>query len=199
MRHLKMIVTGLIAVTIFSLLATTVPAAASPRTTAGRGTSVSAVANVPAQDRQGTIKSVVRGTFGSAGKVTGSFEPSKFVVRNGKVFGTGMLFAKLTRADGSVLGHVHRQVQIPLRGGSGSLVPSKSCDILDLILGPLHLNLLGLVVDLNKVILHITALAGAGQLLGNLLCLVAHLLDGGPSHLLRLANLLNRILGILRQ
>jgi len=144
------------------------------------------------------MKSVVHGTFGATGKVTGTFEPSRFIVKNGKVFGVGMLFAKLTRADGTVVGRTHREVQIPLRGGSGSLVPSKTCDILDLILGPLHLNLLGLVVDLNKVILHITALAGAGQLLGNLLCLVAHLLDGGPSHLLQLANLLNRILSILK-
>jgi hypothetical protein len=142
---------------------------------------------------------VVHGTFGTAGKVSGHFDPARFVVKHGKVFGVGMLHAKLTRAGGTVVGRVDRQVQIPLRGGSGSLVASKSCDILNLNLGPLHLNLLGLVVDLNRVILHVFALAGAGQLLGNLLCLVAHLLDGFPSHLLRLANLLNRILSILHQ
>jgi len=134
----------------------------------------------------------------AAGRVTGSFEPSKFIVRHGKVFGVGMLFAKLPRPGGSVVGRVHRHVQIPLRDGSGALAPSKQCDILDLVLGPLHLNLLGLVVNLNKVILHIIAFAGAGQLLGNLLCLVAHLLDGPPTHLFKLANLLNRILSILR-
>ena len=57
-----------------------------------------------ARSARAEIKSVVRGTFGAAGRVTGSFEPSRFVVKNGKVFGVGMLFAKLTRADGSVLG-----------------------------------------------------------------------------------------------
>jgi hypothetical protein len=41
--------------------------------------------------------------------------------------------------------------------------------VLDLILGPLHLNLLGLVVDLNKVHLAVTATQGGG-LLGNLFC-----------------------------
>ena len=41
--------------------------------------------------------------------------------------------------------------------------------MLDLILGPLHLNLLGLVVDLNKVHLAVTATQGGG-LLGNLFC-----------------------------
>ena len=69
-----------------------------------------------------------------------------------------------------------------------------SCDILNLVLGPLHLNVLGLVVDLNQVVLHITAQSGAGNLLGNLLCAVAGLLDG--SGINGLATLLNRLLGL---
>jgi hypothetical protein len=69
------------------------------------------------------------------------------------------------------------------------------CDILDLVLGPLHLDLLGLNVDLNRVILTITAVPGAGALLGNLLCSVAGLLDGGD--LGALATLLNTLLGLL--
>ena len=76
-----------------------------------------------------------------------------------------------------------------------------ACDILNLVLGPLHLNVLGLVVDLNQVNLDITAEPGSGNLLGNLLCSVAHLLDstggagGGISGLLQqLTNLLNQIL-----
>jgi hypothetical protein len=43
------------------------------------------------------------------------------------------------------------------------------CHILDLVLGPLHLNLLGLIVDLNQVHLQITADPNGG-LLGSLLC-----------------------------
>src|SRR5205085_4811852 len=43
------------------------------------------------------------------------------------------------------------------------------CPVLDLILGPLHLNLLGLVIDLNRVHLTITAIPGGG-VLGNLFC-----------------------------
>ena len=67
------------------------------------------------------------------------------------------------------------------------------------MLGPLDLNLLGLKVHLNRVVLNIEADPGAGALLGNLLCAVAGLLDG-PSLLeqLRLSNVLNRILSILR-
>ena len=77
-----------------------------------------------------------------------------------------------------------------------------TCSILDLTLGPLHLDLLGLVVDLNQVHLQITAEQGSGNLLGNLLCAVAGLLDntstGGLSGLLQsITNLLNQILGQL--
>jgi len=51
------------------------------------------------------------------------------------------------------------------------------CDILLLDLGPLHLDLLGLTVDLNEVILDVNAVAGGGNLLGNLLCGLLGLLD----------------------
>ena len=53
-----------------------------------------------------------------------------------------------------------------------------ACPILHLDLGPLDLNLLGLHVHLNEVVLDIEAIPGPGNLLGNLLCAVAGLLDG---------------------
>ena len=46
------------------------------------------------------------------------------------------------------------------------------CPILDLILGPLHLDLLGLIVDLNQVHLSITADPNGG-ILGSLFCSLA--------------------------
>jgi hypothetical protein len=73
------------------------------------------------------------------------------------------------------------------------ITPNAACNVLSLNLGPLHLDLLGLVIDLNPVILNITAQPGPGQLLGNLLCAVAHLLDNnGP--LTGISALLNRLL-----
>lgn len=54
----------------------------------------------------------------------------------------------------------------------------QSCPILNLDLGPIFLDLLGLQVDLAPVNLDVTAVPGAGNLLGNLLCGVAGLLDG---------------------
>jgi len=47
------------------------------------------------------------------------------------------------------------------------------CQVLDLVLGPLHLDLLGLVIDLNKIHLSITATPGGG-ILGNLFCGLAN-------------------------
>jgi hypothetical protein len=44
-----------------------------------------------------------------------------------------------------------------------------NCQVLDLVLGPLNLNLLGLVVDLNQVHLSVTATPGGG-VLGDLFC-----------------------------
>jgi hypothetical protein len=81
------------------------------------------------------------------------------------------------------------------RADAKSLVSNRApCNILHLVLGPLDLNLLGLVVHLNQVVLDITAVPGAGNLLGNLLCAVAGLLDGTP-----LAGLLGQIAGLLNQ
>jgi hypothetical protein len=62
-------------------------------------------------------------------------------------------------------------------------------------LGPLDLDLLGLQVHLDRVVLDIVAQSGAGQLLGNLLCAVANLLNSGGT----LSQLLNRLGAILDQ
>jgi len=54
-----------------------------------------------------------------------------------------------------------------------------TCPILNLHLGEIHLNLLGLHVDTSEICLAVTAVPGPGNLLGNLLCNVANLLNGG--------------------
>ena len=75
-----------------------------------------------------------------------------------------------------------------------AVVGNTTCQILHLDLGPLSLNLLGLNIDLSRVVLDITAESGAGNLLGNLLCGVANLLNDPTG----LSRLLNSILDILR-
>jgi hypothetical protein len=75
-----------------------------------------------------------------------------------------------------------------------NLAQGASCQILQLDLGAIHLDVLGLVVDLAPVHLLIQAVPGAGNLLGNLLCAVVHLLDNPSTSLAGIVNLLNRIL-----
>jgi hypothetical protein len=58
---------------------------------------------------------------------------------------------------------------VNLRPNATTAAAGATCPVLDLILGPLHLDLLGLVVDLNKVHLTVTATQGGG-VLGNLFC-----------------------------
>lgn len=84
---------------------------------------------------------------------------------------------------------------------SAPVLDPASCQILSLTLGPLHLDLLGLVVDLNQVVLNVTAQPGPGNLLGNLLCAVAGLLNntgGATNAITTLLNLINGILGGLQ-
>jgi hypothetical protein len=67
--------------------------------------------------------------------------------------------------------------QIPL--ALSNATPNATTPILELQLNAIHLNLLGLQVDTSNICLDITAQSGPGNLLGNLLTDVAHLLDQG--------------------
>ena len=97
----------------------------------------------------------------------------------------------MTNAAGETLATVNRTVALPVD------IAQATCAILDLRLGPLDLDLLGLVIHLDEVHLNITAEQGPGNLLGNLLCAIAGLLDNPATPLSGLARLLNRILAIL--
>jgi hypothetical protein len=80
--------------------------------------------------------------------------------------------------------------------GPAVIAQQQACSILHLELGPLDLNPLGLRIQLNHVVLDITAVPGAGNLLGNLLCAIVGLLDG-PGPLAQIVALLNQLLDIL--
>ena len=128
----------------------------------------------------------------SGGLLNGVFTITSFSVNS-----AGQLVANGTFTGTAVVGGVAQTVTN--MAASAPVQATGSCRILDLTLGPLHLDLLGLVVDLNQVHLVITAQQGPGNLLGNLLCAIAHLLDGSgsPTALQQIANLLNQILARL--
>ena len=163
----------------------------------------------------GTLKtSKVTGHTSKGATFAGKYHVTKFVTRNGHLKAVGHLSGTLTKKSGATRA-VSERVRMPVNmsatraANTASALPTTSstastsavsCDVLHLVLGPLDLDLLGLVVHLDKVVLDITAVPGAGALLGNLLCAVVGLLDGtgigGLSGIL--TNLLNAILGILQ-
>lgn len=104
---------------------------------------------------------------------------------------------RLLNATGNLVGNFEAVVEDLLSGpASGPGQRTGQCKILTLDLGPLDLDVLGLVVELSDIQLDITAVRGPGNLLGNLLCAVAGLLDGGGplAALDRLLDRINRIL-----
>ena len=89
---------------------------------------------------------------------------------NGVLEATGLLKGTLTDANGTKLGTVSQTATIPVDTKATAAADPAACQIQDLVLGPINLNLLCLVVTLNQVHPNITAVPGAGNLLGNLLC-----------------------------
>jgi hypothetical protein len=132
----------------------------------------------------------------AAGEVGGTLQAVVYLTRidlvEGQLVGTVRVIGTATTAVGAQAVDVTTTAPLSINGQTGTaqlatasgaeenITPQAlgTCDILNLDLGPLHLDLLGLVVDLNQVNLDIVAQTGAGNLLGNLLCAVVSLLDG---------------------
>ena len=127
---------------------------------------------------------------GAANTFEGALTIDRFARQGSQIVAVGSLTGTLTDAvTGATTALTNVAVSLPIIGITAT------CDILHLELGPLDLNLLGLVIHLDKIVLDIDAEAGPGNLLGNLLCAVAGLLDGGGP-LNQLVALLNQILRI---
>jgi len=86
--------------------------------------------------------------------------------------------------------------QAPIILTPGAIPAGGTCPVLNLSLGPIHLSLLGLNVDTSSICLQITAIQGGG-LLGDLLCSIANLLNGGANLADVLAGLTSAQLNIL--
>jgi hypothetical protein len=172
-------------------LSTTAASAATTSTTAHSASAAPAAS-------KGSITSTVTGTFTNSdgtGTFTGKFAPKKFSVVNGVLEATGLLTGTLKDANSTQLGTVSRTITTTV-DTTGAARALAACQVLNLVLGPLNLNLLGLVVHLNQVHLTITAVPGPGNLLGNLLCAITGLLNGGGS-LTEISILLNEVLALL--
>jgi hypothetical protein len=183
---------AMLAVTVTSMSVATGTGIASAAPASSARSAQTALTAAP--DALGTMTSDVTGTFtdanGGAGTFTGTFTPSSFAAVGNQIQSTGTLAGTLVSSDGT-----SRPVSQSQTFAVTQLDPI-GCQVLDLVLAPLDLDLLGLTVHLDRVHLNITAVPGAGNLLGNLLCAIVGLLDGaGP--LAQIAALLNQILALL--
>ena len=118
----------------------------------------------------------------------GTYTIDRFTSRNGKLVAVGKVRGTL-RKGGKTRRVSKNAVIMPasaagagpatLPGASASQLPNipNACQILNLTLGPINLNLLGLVVRTNQINVRIDAVPGADNLLGNLLCAVTNLLN----------------------
>jgi hypothetical protein len=132
----------------------------------------------------------------------GTFTIQRFTRSAGKAWAVGTLRGELgnrrvvkrgvrmpaTLAQAAQAGSTNAQPPLP--------VPTPgACEILDLVLGPIDLNLLGLRVATNEIRLLIEAVPGA--LLGDLLCGIANLLSpAANTPLSQLVRLLNALLAL---
>ena len=161
---------------------------------------LAAMASTATAAKPGTaaVTKSVTGTFedalGGTGTFTGTYTIQRVVTQSGELAARATISGTATDSAGNVVATATNQpVTVPLQ-------VTGTCQILHLELGPLDLDLLGLVIHLDQVVLDIKAEQGPGNLLGNLLCAVAGLLDspGGLGGLLnQIAALLNQILGAL--
>ena len=98
----------------------------------------------------------------------------------------GKLIGTVTRADGAVTREISKNFNTTAELSSAAnaadvTTQQRRCQILFLDIRPIFLDLLGLQVSLSRVTLDLTAVRGAGNLLGNLLCALVGLLDPGDT------------------
>jgi hypothetical protein len=192
----------LAAVASLSLGAIAVPAASASNGSAAP----TKIDSLPALD---TVN--VTGVAKNGSQFTGKFAIQRFIARRHRAYAIGTLTGMLGSR------HVTRYgVMLPasLTGSTGSSSSARtaqaSCSVLHLELGPVNLNLLGLQVTLGggpsgqlPIVLDITAVPGAGNLLGNLLCDLTNALNQPGalgqlnSDLQQLTASLNGIVGLL--
>lgn len=194
--------TGLLAIFVAITMSLLAMAAGTAAATTEKQSPAKATAAAPVSG--GSYSEAVNGTTSDGRTVTGTFTPRKFHVVKKELVVKGMLRGTITGGDKAPR-TFQRAVTMPVddvvagspAAGGRMAAPAISCDVLNLVLGPLDLNILGLEIHLNQVVLDIIAVPGA--LLGDLLCAVANLLSGGllGNLLGQLAALLNRILGQL--
>jgi hypothetical protein len=195
--------TALLVGSALLIAAPSASAAPAPTSTSASSVKPAAASAVTAEPLSAPVTGAFTDASGGQGTFSGTFTPSAFEYTGSDVVANGTLTGTLTDSAGTALGTVSQAASVPIdpaasggQANAGDVSTLAVCEILNLTLRPLDLNLLGLTVHLDTVHLVINAVSGPGELLGNLLCAVVGLLDGANIGQL-LADLLNQILAIL--
>jgi hypothetical protein len=150
-----------------------------------------------------TVK--LTGTAKGGKKFNGTFTIQRFTHKGSKVLAVGTVKGKV---KGKSVTKKNVKIPVTLQRHAGATTSQAgppnptpgACPILDLVLQPIDLNLLGLHVATSRIEALIEAVPGAGALLGNLLCAITGILDpqasppAGPG---LLTQILNALLAIL--
>lgn len=123
---------------------------------------------------------------------TGTLDITGFAAQENQLVALGTLNGVLKNPAGRVVRTVtDLAVTLPLL----NVVTEEVCQILKLDIGAIDLNLLGLRVQVAPIHILVTANPAQG-ILGDLLCAIANLFNGGVD-LAGVATLLNQLLGLL--
>ena len=150
--------TGLIAI----FVALTLSLIGAGTAIAAAGGSSKGMSPVVAANEAGKMKAPVTGTTEDGRKVKGSFTPSSSSRKTGELLVTGTLEGKIV-GKGAPKSFKETQtttVDDVVAGGASGGQAVGTCDILNLVLGPLDLNVLGLEIHLDTVVLDIVANPG---------------------------------------
>jgi len=145
-----------------------------------------------------TVK--MTGTAKNGEKFNGTYTIKRFTHRGSKLYAVGTLKGRLKGRRVT-----KNNVRIPAslaRPASAAQIPPtpNACQILNLTLQPIDLNLLGLRLRTSRIDLRLEGVPGAGNLLGNLLCGITGILDpqaATPAAPSQLTQLLNALLALV--
>jgi len=143
---------------------------------------------------QPTRAAATAGTTTQVGAVTVRLTVNRFVKRGKRLYAVGTAISQFAPTAENAAKYptktTRRAFTAPVRSLKRIQSAKRICQVLDLTLGPLDLNLLGLMVHLDRVHLTITADSNGG-LLGSLLCSLAG--RGAPGlNSMKAANTLTR-------
>jgi len=153
------------------------------------------------QDLRAPLQLPIAGTVEGGGTFSGTFSLERFAAVDGKPVAVGMVKGLVTGPTGAPVGTaLAGPLELPVEIKDGAapagaqIVPQQAeCQVLHLEIAGVNLNLLGLTITTQPIVLDLAAEAGGTNVLGSLICAILELLG----NVVGLVDLLNELLGVL--